>query len=288
MHTQGRSDRIVRWEPTGAEKAVEVQEAWIKNWMWWNAARARHLQCPPLPRSPPQTDTHVYTSTPGLQTPGLAHTLPVAHYLNLPLQLPLTLSSCPPPSDSLLPHRLSTTAPQPLSSPPPVLSPRLILARSPQVGSLLMSRQETWWVILPVIPAPDLSLHLKERGIFLRHHSSSAVTAPGAFWGFSLALDWEEKGGGCSWLGRACAVTTPSVRFDPPPGGPRADSRQTSYLLPKTPLREMSGSIVGSTSPAPEACLYTPPSLSWTTSIQTLNKWHMNHIPCAYTVAASL
>ncbi|KAF3706757.1 SAM domain-containing protein SAMSN-1 [Channa argus] len=39
--------------------------------------------------------------------------LPIAHYLNLPLQLHLTLSSCPPPSESLLPHCLSAAALQP-------------------------------------------------------------------------------------------------------------------------------------------------------------------------------
>lgn len=45
--------------------------------------------------------------------PGHTYTLPTAHYLNLPLHLPLTLSSRPPPSDSLLPHHLSATALQP-------------------------------------------------------------------------------------------------------------------------------------------------------------------------------
>lgn len=51
MPMQGHSDRIVRWEPTGAEQAVEIQEAWIKkkNWMWWSAAWARRL----LPHPPP-------------------------------------------------------------------------------------------------------------------------------------------------------------------------------------------------------------------------------------------
>lgn len=35
------------------KKAVEVQKAWLKNWMWWSAARARRLLRPPPPPSPP-------------------------------------------------------------------------------------------------------------------------------------------------------------------------------------------------------------------------------------------
>lgn len=37
------------------------------------------------------------THTLGFQTPGHTYMLPIAHYLNLPLHLPLTLSSRPPP-----------------------------------------------------------------------------------------------------------------------------------------------------------------------------------------------
>lgn len=77
------------------------------------------------------------THTPGFQMAGHTYTLPTAHYLNLPLHLPLTLSSCPPPFNSLLPHHLSATA---LSSPPPVLSPHLLLTCSPQVGSPVVVR----------------------------------------------------------------------------------------------------------------------------------------------------
>lgn len=43
-------------------------------------------------------------------------------------------------------------------------------------------------------------------------------------------------------MGGTCAVTMESVRPDPP-GGLEADSRQTCYLLPETPLRKMSGGI---------------------------------------------
>ncbi|KAG8008199.1 hypothetical protein GBF38_019258 [Nibea albiflora] len=49
----------------------------------------------------------------------------------------------------------------------------------------------------------------RERGISLpphRRHSSSVVTAPGAFWGSVLALDWEGEGGGGGGRG-ARAVT---------------------------------------------------------------------------------
>lgn len=49
-----------------------------------------------------------------------------------------------------------------------------------------------------------------------RRRSSSAVTAPGAFWGSSLALDWE----GGSRGETSFAVMTQSVRPDPPPPPP--------------------------------------------------------------------
>lgn len=98
---QGHSDHIVRWEPTGAEKAREVQEAWIKKLNVMKCCKGKTSSMPPPTPITAHTHTPTHTHTRvhrDFKTPGLAHTLPVAHYLNLPFQLPLTLSSCLPPS----------------------------------------------------------------------------------------------------------------------------------------------------------------------------------------------
>lgn len=65
------------------------------------------------------------------------------------------------------------------------------------------------------------------------------MTAHGAFWGLRPCPGLREDGWGRD---DACAVMVQSVRTDLL-GGLQADSRQTCYLLPETPVRKMSGGI---------------------------------------------
>lgn len=161
----------------------------------------------PPPRLPPLQPERRHTL--GFQTPGHTYMLPIAHYLNLPLHLPLTLSARPPHSDTLLPHHLSATALQPsacsLPSSRSCSLPAGQLTVDVKVGSVVSNSPSDTGL---------LTFHctLRKEGFLFppqRRHSSSAVTAPGAFWGLSLALAWEEamgrgwwwwwwwRGGGC-------------------------------------------------------------------------------------------
>lgn len=171
---------------------------------------------PPTPCHPTPTTAHTHTHKWGLQTPGLAHMLPIAHYLNLPLQLPLTLSSCPPPSDSLLPHRLSTAALQPSTCSLPLSRSRSLpagrLSDDVKVGNMVSNSPSDTGL---------LTFHctLRKEGFF------SSIT-PHRLWRLPVhcgasARPWtgRKKGsgeGGMRLVGRACAVTAQSVRPDPP------------------------------------------------------------------------
>lgn len=236
MHMEGRSDRIVRWEATGAEKAAEVQEAWIKKWMWRSAVRARRLQpvCP--------VHTHARAHTVWFEMPGHTHTHAHTPYSPLPQPAPA------PPPDPVIPfspppthYSLSTYLPQ-LSGPPPVPSPRSLpagwLSVDVKVGGVVSNspsdtRLLTFCCTLRIegflCLLAGVSSHRPWR---LPVHSG----------GSGLAQDREGGDGG------ACAVMTQSVRLDPPqsqpPSGPEADNRQTCYLLPEPPLRKLSGGIM--------------------------------------------
>ena len=126
MHMEGHSDRIVRWELTGAEKAVEVQEAWLKNWMWWSAARARRLQRPPPSPASPPTRAQAHT--------GISNAGTHIHAPHSPLPQPAS----PPPPDPVSP---SSPLRHITPSPPICHSSPALHLFSPLVSLLLAPRR---------------------------------------------------------------------------------------------------------------------------------------------------
>lgn len=271
MHMQGHSDRIVRWEPTGAEKGSGSSESVAKKLNVMKCCKGKTSSTTPCtPPSAPNLWAQL-THTVEFQALGHTYTRLIAHYLSLPPYLLLS----PPPTH----YSLTTYLPR-RSGPPPVLSsshphslPAGRLSVEVEVGSVVSNspgdtglltfcctlRKEGFFS-----PLTNIAPHQSWR---LRVHSGAAA------WPWT-ARRWVGEGWRLCCHGAECQAWPPGW----PTGWQQTDLLFVAWNTSEEDVRwHHSGA-----SPAPEASLCSPPSLLWTTSIQTLPKWHTSHALCPY------
>lgn len=148
MHNTHAGDALIPLstlgdKTTGAEKPVEVQEAWIKKLNVMKCCKGKTSLPDPLHITKKKTTKQTNKKT----LPKYAHThkhgVCIVNFCTFPpysplpqpaFPPPLTLSSSSFPLDLLLPHCRSTR----LAAPPPVPSPHVSFP--PQVATVFMSR----------------------------------------------------------------------------------------------------------------------------------------------------
>lgn len=240
---QGHSDRIVRWEPTGAEKAVEVQEAWIKKLNVMKCCKGKTSSMPTPPRDPPQTQ-HRHTHT---HTYARAHRDFKRQDLHTPPCSPLPQPASPAPPDPVIlssPVRLITPSPPIYRCSPVALQSSTCSLPSSHSRSLPTGRLSVDVTAGNVVSNSPSDTGLLTFHCTLRKEGFFSGITPHRLWRLpvhsgALAWPWTgRKREGVQLVGESLCCHSAECQAWPPPGGLQADSRQTCYLLPENTSEE--------------------------------------------------